>query len=123
MAALAGLAKLRHLKLWQAKGIDDAAIPSFLQMQNLEILELPETSVTAVGLAQLAPMKHLKQLFIGGVDITPEQLDTIRAGLPDCRVSWWPKPKIEYTERRGRGRELIRQRAVVVHVDSCGNVV
>ncbi len=103
IAALVGLPKLRHLKLWQAKEIDDAAIPSFLQMEKLEIIELPETSVTAAGLSQLAAKKSLKQLFIGGVEITPEQLETIRAGLPDCRVSWWPKPKIEYAERRGRG--------------------
>jgi hypothetical protein len=103
IAALAGLPMLRHLKLWQAKGIDDAAISSFLQMEKLEVLELPETNVTAAGLLQLGAKKNLKQLFMGGIDITPEQLESIRSGLPDCRVSWWPKLKIEYAERRGRG--------------------
>ena len=49
LAALSGLPKLRHLKLWKARGIDDAAVPAFLQMEDLETLELPETSITAAG--------------------------------------------------------------------------
>ena len=49
IAALSGLPKLRHLKLWKAEGIDDAAVPVFLQMESLEVLELPETSLTARG--------------------------------------------------------------------------
>ena len=54
IAALSGLPRLRHLKLWKARGIDDAAVPVFLRMENLEVLELPETSITAQGLAQLS---------------------------------------------------------------------
>ena len=85
LAALSGLPKLRHLKLWKARGIDDAAVPVFLQMESLEVLELPETSITARGLAQLSAKRGLKQLFIGGIDITPEQARVAprgHAGLP-----------------------------------------
>jgi len=102
MAALVGHPALRHLKLWQAAGIDDASVPYFLQMKNLEILEVPETKITAAGLEQLSQKKELKQLFIGALDVTPEQLDAFRAALPGCRVSWWKKPKIEFTERPAR---------------------
>ena len=87
-----GLPRLRHLKLWRAKVIDDAAVPVLLQFPSLEILELPETSVTAAGLMQLTQNQGLKQLLIGGLDITPEQLDAIRRALPNCRVSWWENP-------------------------------
>ena len=34
IAALSGLPKLRHLKLWKARGIDDAAVPTLLQMEK-----------------------------------------------------------------------------------------
>ena len=96
--ALAGLPELRHLKLWGAEGIGDAAVPFFLAMQNLEILELPETSITAEGLSQLSQKKKLKQLFVGGIDLEPAQIDAIREALPDCRVSWWEKPTIEFSD-------------------------
>ena len=103
LAALSGLPRLRHLKLWKANGIDDAAIPVLLKMENLEVLELPETSITAQGLAQLSARRHLKQLFIGGIEITPEQAETLRKALPGCQVSWWKKPTIPSPEPRRRG--------------------
>jgi hypothetical protein len=40
-------------------------------------------------------MKGLKQLFLGGVDVTSEQVEALRQALPDCQVSWWRKPAIE----------------------------
>ena len=100
LAALAGLPKLRHLKLWKARGIDDAAIPVLLQMQQLEALEIPETSVTLAGLKKLAakPNPQLKHLFVGGLDLTAEQIDALRQTMPNCRISWWQKPTIEYPE-------------------------
>ena len=61
-------------------------------MESLEVLELPETSITAQGLAQLSAKQGLKQLFIGGIDITPEQAEALRKALPGCLVSWWKKP-------------------------------
>jgi hypothetical protein len=100
LAAVAGLPKLRHLKLWKAKGVNDEAIAAFLQMQQLEVLEMPETSVTLAGLKELAasPKQRLKHLFIGGIDLTPEQVDELRQAMPSCQISWWRKPAIEYPE-------------------------
>ena len=95
----------RNLVEERAKGIDDAAVPFLLKIENLEVLELPETSITAEGLARLSRKKDLKQLFIGGVDLTPEEVEAVRKALPDCLVSWWKKPKIEYRTERRRGSE------------------
>ena len=109
LAALAGLPRLRHLKLWKARGIDDAAVPVFLQMESLEVLELPETSITARGLAQLSAKQGLKQLFIGGIDITPEQVEALREALPGCLVSWWRSRRSE--PRAGAARRQLRARS------------
>ena len=45
------------------RGIDDAAVPSFVRMKSLEVLELPETSLTAKGMAQLSALQGLHQKF------------------------------------------------------------
>jgi len=98
LAPLTSLPRLRQLRLWKAKGIDDAAVPLFLQMQNLQSLELPETSLALAGLTQLSAHKGLKHLFLGGLDLTPEQLDALGQAMPNCRISWWTKPTIEYPD-------------------------
>jgi len=74
-------------------------------MENLAVLELPETSITARGLMQLSAKRGLKQLFIGGIDMTPEQAESLREAAPNCLVSWWRKPTISSPEpgRRGGG--------------------
>ncbi len=71
----------------------------------MEVLENTETANTAGGLAQLAEKKSLKQLYIGGIDATPEEVEAVRKALPDCEVSWWKKPKIEFSEKPRRGGE------------------
>ena len=95
IAALADadMPKLRRLRLWQAQGIDDSAVPHFLKMKNLEVLELQETSVTDAGLEQLAEMKGLKRLYVGASKVTPEKGEALRKSSPDRLISWWPKPK------------------------------
>jgi hypothetical protein len=97
------LPQLKHLKLWQAEGINDSAVPALLKFERLEVLELPETNVTSEGLSQLAGNKSLKQLYLGGVSLTAEQVETVRKAMPECLVSWWEKPKIEAPQRGRRG--------------------
>ena len=72
-------------------------------MENLEVLELPETSITAKGLAQLSEKRGLKQLFIGGIDIAPQQAEALREALPGCLVSWWKRAAIPSPEPGRRG--------------------
>jgi hypothetical protein len=103
IAALAGLPGLRHLKLWRAAGIDDTAVPALLELEKLEVLEVPETGLTARGLAQLAAKTGLKRLYIGGLDVAPDQVESLRAALPGCQVSWWPKPAVPDPEPGRRG--------------------
>jgi hypothetical protein len=51
-------------------------------------------------LKQLAakPNQRLKHLFVGGLDMTAEQVDALRQAMPNCQISWWQKPTIEYPE-------------------------
>jgi hypothetical protein len=102
IAALSQLPQLRQLKLWQAKGIDDTAVPHFLAMPQLEVLEIPETNVTAGGLFELSKSKTLNHLFVGDLGVSEEQVAELRAAMPGCLISWWKKPDIQYRERSRR---------------------
>ncbi|RPI77935.1 MAG: hypothetical protein EHM42_13420 [Planctomycetaceae bacterium] len=102
LSALTSLANLTRLSLWRAEGVDDGAIPALLEMRSLEILEISETKISAAGVGQLTQMRGLRQLFVGGLELSAEQLEILRRELPECRVSWWEKPNIAQPPRRGR---------------------
>lgn len=65
LAALSGLAKLKHLNLADS-GIVDEALPSIGKFANLERLNLSRTLITGKGLQALAPLSHLKSLQLHG---------------------------------------------------------
>jgi hypothetical protein len=71
-----------------------------VQLKGLHVLELTETSLTAMGVESLSAMRGLRQLYVGGVDISPEQAEHLRESLPDCFVSWWRKPSIPSPDQR-----------------------
>jgi Leucine-rich repeat (LRR) protein len=100
LTSLAALPNLRHLKLWKAKAIDDTAAPALLNLKNLESLEVPETNLTFAGLTQLSTNQnqHLKHLHLGGLTLTDDQLASLRQALPNCHISFWTKPAIEYPD-------------------------
>ncbi len=94
VTALAKIQSLRHLKLAQSSSIDDSALIAFQTFENLEVLELQETKITYEGLMRFSPKPILKKLFIGGAELTLEQVEAVRLRLPSCYVSWWPKTEI-----------------------------
>ncbi len=100
--AIADLPALWHLRLWQAEGIDDAAVEHLLRMENLVVLELQETAITDAGLMRLADKSNLEQLCIGGTAVSEAQVQAVQKALPECLVSWWQKPEITYPQRSRR---------------------
>jgi internalin A len=90
---LTKLAKLQRLNLWQCARIDDKAAQYLLKMNRLEILDLGDTAVTDKLLDDLAGMKSLKLLLVGGTKITPARVEQFRKARPNCRVVWAPKYK------------------------------
>ena len=93
--ALAELPNLRRLTLSRTEGIDDEAIPQFLELKRLEMLDLTQSNITGVGLLKLAQHDGLKQLFIGDVESTTEQIASVRQAMPGCAISWWKAPEID----------------------------
>lgn len=60
---------LRNLKV-EGPGITDAAMPALVRLENLAALALQRTSVTDDGVAQLIPLKNLKELSLFGSPVT-----------------------------------------------------
>jgi len=63
-------------------------------MSGLKVLSLQETNLTAEGIRQLASMKGLEKLHIGGIDIPREAVEELQRQLPDCQVSFWERPAL-----------------------------
>ncbi|MCA9126219.1 MAG: hypothetical protein KDB22_04000 [Planctomycetales bacterium] len=98
LAALSALPKLRILKITGLPGIDESAAERLLDLRQLEVLDLTLSNIGAAGVAKLSGHPNLKRLFLGGVDLTQEQLEAMRRAMPDCEISWWAAPTIAATE-------------------------
>lgn len=107
LRSLAGLAKLRELRLWDTR-IDGSGLAYLAGLEHLERLELADTKVTDAtlrhlskvkslrhlvlirapigdsGLAHLADLRGLQSLKLGGTIVTDEGLHLIR-GLEELR--------------------------------------
>ena len=123
IAALSGLPRLRHLKLWKARGIDDAAVPAFLRMENLEVLELPETSITAQGLARLSDEAGPEAALSSAASTSRRSRPRhSRKALPGCLVSWWRKPNDPEPRARATRRQLKRRRSTCGPIGLTGHI-
>lgn len=69
---------------------DEATIPLLAQMKALQKLELTEARLTAKGLAPLKDLPNLKQLIIQQVDITPAEVESLRATFKDVKIDYKP---------------------------------
>jgi hypothetical protein len=107
--------KFRTLKLKEARESLFTSIPNFLELKNLEILEIHYSGLTDVhlgiiaetagrnlevlrlgnlpnitdaGIAKLATMKYLRTLSIGSCDrVTTAGVDSLKKHLPRCSIN------------------------------------
>lgn len=82
------LSGLRRLSLHRAKRIDDAAAGILAGAGELALLDVSETVITDAGLARLAGLKNLRQLFLRGSRVTNAGVAAFRSANPSCQVSW-----------------------------------
>jgi hypothetical protein len=53
----------------------------------LSFLDLAETAITDNGLEHLAGMNQLRQVFVGGTQVTAAGFEKFQKGHPTCQVS------------------------------------
>ena len=54
-------------------------------LTSLESLDLSDNKITDVS--ALHSLTNLKQLWLGGNNLSDDQIDALRAALPDCYIS------------------------------------
>ncbi len=69
--------------------LGDVALEHLSQLDRLETLALrtPWTDVTDEGLAKLAALKSLEQIYVMGDQCSPSQLQRLRKALPNCSIT------------------------------------
>lgn len=98
IASLQGFLHLRHLSLRQCDNLEIAAFQELSRLPALATLELQESKLSILHLKALESSKTLRQLYLGGIPITDEDLDSFKKAMDECRISWWKQSQVEKKE-------------------------
>ena len=99
-AALERLANLRTLRLGQrlrrwdgssnALSLDDATLDVLSRLPTLEALTLDEAKLSLDALLKLKALPKLRKLELLRIDIPAEDVEKLKAALPDAKLEWKP---------------------------------
>lgn len=94
---IANLPKLTSLKLGQrlphsgaVPCLSDQSLPTLLKIQTLESLEIGEARFSLEALKQLKNLPHLKRLKIDRTELSTQDIDLLRAELPNMKIDFEP---------------------------------
>lgn len=95
---IAGLSSLTSLQLGQrlpghgnkAPSLSDVTLPKLTKLQALETLKLGEAHFTVETLLALKALPKLKTLSLSETDLTAEDVEKLRQGLPGIKIDWQP---------------------------------
>jgi hypothetical protein len=86
MKALGALDRLEVLQLGRFKPGADKVIPHVAKLTKLRTLDLTFSDLTDAGLAELAKLKDLTELKVGGTATTPKGRAALQKALPKLKV-------------------------------------
>lgn len=95
IASLRQLNDLRRLSLARVEAVDEAMIAAIQEIPSLSILDLRGCETRLAVLKGLAGHPGLTEIFAGGISGTEEDLASLQAALPSCRIQWWSEPATE----------------------------
>ena len=82
ISRVSGFTNLKHLDLSKNQ---ISSVSALSALTGLETLDLSDNKITDVS--ALHSLKNLKQLWLGGNNLSAEQIDALRAALPECYIS------------------------------------
>lgn len=88
---LTPLARLRSLKELHVANTDVFDVTPLAGMTSIEFLDLSRTDVTNVK--PLTKLTNLESLEIYETKVTQEEIDELKAALPNCKIDWSPTDK------------------------------
>jgi hypothetical protein len=106
-AHLLNLPELKSLRIGQRlpmrgaptpASFDDSTLPTLAKITSLETLHLFEARLSFAALEQLKALPKLKTLRITQSDVSPEDIEKLRAALPDVKLDFQPMDAKERDE-------------------------
>ncbi len=85
VAAVAKLAHLRVLSLWECLNVTDAGVVALAGLKDLQALDLRWTKLTDTGLGKLAGVKALRRLSLSKTKVTDAGLKAV-AGMKEMQI-------------------------------------
>jgi hypothetical protein len=83
--------RLRHYDgLSNALSLNEATIGVLAELKSLDTLQLGEARFTADALARLQALPNLKRLELDRIDIPADDVEKLKAALPNVTVVWKP---------------------------------
>lgn len=82
ISRVSGFTNVKHMDLSKNQISSVSALSSLTSLESLDLSDNKITDVSA-----LHSLKNLKQLWLGGNNLSAEQIDALRAALPDCYIS------------------------------------
>lgn len=82
ISKVSGFSNVKHLDL---SNNSISRLSPLYQLKTLETLDLSNNRISDVS--ALTSLKNLKQLWLGGNSISAEQLQSLKAALPNCYIS------------------------------------
>ena len=82
ISKVSGFSKVKHLDL---SNNSISRLSPLAQLKTLETLDLSNNRISDVS--ELSSLKNLKQLWLSGNSISAEQIQALKAALPDCYIS------------------------------------
>ena len=88
-ADVPAIPNLIKIEIWHTD-VTDAELEDLARQTQVNYFELQSNKqVTDAGISELAKLKNLKQLIIGGCPkVTTKSIDYLRQQLPDCKISY-----------------------------------
>ncbi len=84
----------QNLYGWDGKprilALDDSSMATLAKITSLESLSLMETRLTLPALQQLKALPNLKSLRFTSVDVSPADIEKLRAELPGVKIDYKP---------------------------------
>jgi Leucine-rich repeat (LRR) protein len=80
--------KVTTVRLSGVRELSAPVLAGLSELTDLQKLDLAGSGATTPTLDAVEPLKHLRELGLGQLDLDPLRVEALRAALPECRITW-----------------------------------
>ena len=80
--------KVTTVRLSGMRELSAPVLSGLAELTELKRLDLTGSGATTPTLDTIEPLKQLRELALGQLDLDPLRVEALRAALPECRITW-----------------------------------